>query len=92
MKNNTPVINKLIAKYEDFMLRSSLLDAINQLNPEFEGDESELIEAHLVECHDAAVSLILLLLKKAGGEALETWAKEFFDEFEDHKQVRVGRD
>jgi hypothetical protein len=92
MKNNTPVLNKLVARYHDLMLRSSLLLAIHEMNPEFEGDEDEMIEAHLLASHNAAVEFILILLHKAGGDPLKTWAKEFFDEFDEHKEIRVGRD
>ncbi|TEB19706.1 hypothetical protein FA13DRAFT_1718576 [Coprinellus micaceus] len=89
MKNNTPVLNKLVARYHDLMLRSSLLLAIHEMNPEFEGDEDEMIEAHLLASHNAAVEFILILLHKAGGDPLKTWAKEFFDEFDEHKEIRV---
>jgi hypothetical protein len=89
---NRDLLNAVIRYHRECIHNSALLIQIQQVNPEFEGTPDELIDAHLKKCHEESVKLILYLFKHAGGDEMEEWGKKFFDKFEDHKEVRIGRD
>lgn len=89
---NAAWLNQLMARYKRSLTESSVFEKIEleYRDQEMEGDA--LVEHHLAKCHSSAKKLILALFLVAGGPDLKKWGKDFFDEFDEHKEVVVGRD
>lgn len=92
MHGNRDLIAQILSNHEEWLLRSALLTSIQQANSAFDGTPEDLLQDHIENCHNAAVKLIVRLLSKGGGNELGTWAQAFFDKYDDHKEIRVGRD